>query len=544
MAKIYPSISRFEPMRTASENFVLNKIRHGLSDEWTVYLNLEFTRSEKNFWVEGEMDFLLYHEIYGILILEVKGGPISYDGDQWFQGEKPCAKDPWKQVANQKFFLINYLRNFSGEETMPFAIAGIPCFPDAEWNNSLPLEAKTHAFWMSDLSDNLEARIVEALKLSHSRLQTKYAGWVPSDLVHCALASLAESAEKLRDHTQEEKAQFLALTREQGRILSLEICGEKRFTVVGGAGTGKTVIAVEKAKRLAKSGKSVLLLCYNLLLCKTLKDSTLNVNGITTEAFSVFARKLLNISDAERDAVPEAEKTRFFEELPLKLLKLLKTSPQKFDAVIVDEGQDCSSNIWLAIEEMTKPDGHFIVFYDPHQNIFREQTSLPESLKQCKEFHLTHNCRNTRRIHEKIQDALNDGTSTLPGSPVGEHVMAFYPKTPEEARQQLTDAIHALRTRNISERNITILGARAKPEDTFIGKDTTIDGFRIVSPEKSKRKAGTIEYYTCMRFKGCESNTLILIDVDPNSEDWEQRKLYTATSRAANRLIIIHAPKG
>lgn len=542
MAKIYPSVSRFEPMRTASENFVLNKIRQALSDDWTVYLNLEFTRSEKRFWVEGEMDFLLYHEIYGILILEVKGGILSKRGEQWFQCEKPCAKDPWQQVARQKRYLLDHLKRFSGEQTMPFAIAGIPCFPDSEWNKNLPLESRGNALWKSDLSADLEERIIEILRLSHSRKQTHYAGWFPSDLVHCALASLAETAERLRDHTQEEKEQFLALTQEQGRILSLEICGEKRFRVVGGAGTGKTVIAVEKAKRLARSGKNVLLFCYNLLLSQTLKASTANMEKLTTEAFSVFARRVLNISDEERDAIPQAEKTRFFAELPLRLLEHLKTFPQKFDAVIVDEGQDFSPEMWKAIEELTTPDGHFVVFYDPNQNLFYEETHLPESLNACKEFRLSHNCRNTKRIHEKIQEAIPDGTSTLPGSPVGEDVMVFRPGTPEEARKNLEDAIHALRTRSIPERNITILGARAKPEETFIGNDTTLDGFRIVSPENSKRKKGTIEYYTCMRFKGCESNTLILIDVEPNSFDWTNCKLYTSTSRASNRLIVIYAP--
>ena len=84
--------------------------------------------------------------------------------------------------------------------------------------------------------------------------------------------------------------------------------------------------------------------------------------------------------------------------------------------------------------------------------------------------------------------------------------------------------------------------ARGDFRKTSIGENEEIDAFRIASPKSRKFAQKIVEYFTCLRFKGCETGTLILIDVDPASEDWDPQRLYTSVSRAVNRLIIIHAP--
>ena len=43
-----------------------------------------------------------------------------------------------------------------------------------------------------------------------------------------------------------------------------------------------------------------------------------------------------------------------------------------------------------------------------------------------------------------------------------------------------------------------------------------------------------------MKFKGCESEVVILLDVDPADPRWDSTGLYTAMSRATHRLVILH----
>ena len=76
---------------------------------------------------------------------------------------------------------------------------------------------------------------------------------------------------------------------------------------------------------------------------------------------------------------PAATTADFFQrELPEKFMELIEKHPIKFDAVIVDEGQDFKEDYWISISELVKEDGYFYVFYDPDQNIFKSDLKLPD----------------------------------------------------------------------------------------------------------------------------------------------------------------------
>ncbi|MGN0834830.1 MAG: NERD domain-containing protein [Candidatus Spyradosoma sp.] len=547
MAEIYPDLRNSDGaprMRNEAEERVLKKILEQFSDEWTVLTNLDYTRdvSRPQPYVCGEIDFLLRHEIFGVLAIEVKSGVFRSHGGEWLQNGRARERSPWAQVGQEAGFVRDYLRHelgFRENERLPFPVVGVPCFPDCAWNDSLPPNVRGKAIWADDL-DNLPAVVENFLRNARSREDARRR--CDGLLVELALRGLVEIAERLRDHSTEERAALLRLTEEQGRVLNAAARGQARFRVRGGAGTGKSVIALEKAKRLAAAGRNVLLLCYNLLLCENFRKSARGCPNVSVRAFSVFARERLGISDAERDAVPPERRNAFFEELPRRLLENLRETPLKFDAVIVDEAQDFSPDMWLAVEEMTKPEGDFVIFYDPNQNIFRDELALPSSLAGAPEYVLSRNCRNTRAIFDAVRARFADGTELPAGTPDGEAVHEYFPATPQECRAVLAETLGSLRTRGVPACDVTIIGPRARPEDTAVGADADVGGFRVVSPPLRRFESGTIEYFTCMRFKGCETGTLILFELDENSPDWNPRRLYAAISRAVNRLVIIHAP--
>ena len=65
---------------------------------------------------------------------------------------------------------------------------------------------------------------------------------------------------------------IVRLTNEQYEIFE-ELSDNERIKVYGGAGTGKTLIAVEKARRDALAGKKVIYLCYNKLLAAHVRSA-------------------------------------------------------------------------------------------------------------------------------------------------------------------------------------------------------------------------------------------------------------------------------
>ena len=76
--------------------------------------------------------------------------------------------------------------------------------------------------------------------------------------------------------------------------------------------------------------------------------------------------------------------------------------------------------------------------------------------------------------------------------------------------------------------------------NTSIGEDSIVGGVQIVSHPLTQGEEHCVQYYTYMKFKGCEAAVVILLDVDAHDPRWNTTGLYTAMSRATHQLIILH----
>jgi len=75
----------------------------------------------------------------------------------------------------------------------------------------------------------------------------------------------------------DEESQLVELTENQMQVLRF-IQGHRRALIEGCAGSGKTMLAIEKARMLASQGFKVLLLCFNAPLADFLQKRT--VEGV------------------------------------------------------------------------------------------------------------------------------------------------------------------------------------------------------------------------------------------------------------------------
>ncbi len=196
------------------------------------------------------------------------------------------------------------------------------------------------------------------------------------------------------------------LTDEQSRILE-ETEYDKRKIFLGGAGTGKTFLAMEKARMLAAEGKRVLLTCFNINLAQYVFPQ--EVEGIKAIHFHGLLEEVLRSCGVE-----EAFLQRKREELPLYYDRIMPDraldldyleEAQGYDAIIIDEGQYFLNDWVTLLEMMLREPGEFYIFADPDQNLFREQLinldSFPVSRHK-----LTLNLRNTRRINHWLQQVI------------------------------------------------------------------------------------------------------------------------------------------
>ncbi len=156
-------------------------------------------------------------------------------------------------------------------------------------------------------------------------------------------------------------------------------------------------------------------------------------------------------------------------------------------------------------------------------------------------FVLKSNCRNTKAVFDTLQPYAGTEIELMDGVPQGEQVRQYHLSDARDRRKQLSKILHELvQEQGLERSRIAILGGHSL-NHTCIGDDNQIGSFKVT--EGLTDEPGCIYYYTYMKFKGCESDAVILLDVNRDDNRWDDTGLYTAISRAKHLLYIIWADK-
>ena len=169
---------------------------------------------------------------------------------------------------------------------------------------------------------------------------------------------------------------------------------------------------------------------------------------------------------------------------------------------------------------------------DPDQNIYTNDLHLPDF--GIPPVALTCNCRNTQKIFEALKPYQNTPGVVMQNAPVGSDVRILK----GDSRKNLESELERLIVKEgVNPQLIVVLGAHTL-SNTSLGDDPKVGRFTLVSTLPPLKKQ-EIQYFTFMKFKGCEAKVVILLDVDPSDPRWNNRGIYTAMSRAVHQLIIL-----
>jgi hypothetical protein len=154
-------------------------------------------------------------------------------------------------------------------------------------------------------------------------------------------------------------------------------------------------------------------------------------------------------------------------------------------------------------------------------------------------FVLKDNCRNAKTIFERLRPYSQATMHIAEEAPQGEKVIEYRLASDLLRRNQVGKILHDLvNNQGIDRHRIVILGGHSLI-NTCVGKNPKIGNFLIT--EEMEDAPNAIHYHTYMKFKGCEADAVILLDVDPGDERWADRMtLYTTISRAKHILYFLY----
>ena len=536
MARMIPATISPQNQSKAEEKLFFALKKSSLDDSFFIFHSLDIlSRNLQNKFIDGELDFLIFCQQFGLLVVEVKGGVIKYDGAaaQWFQNDKPLEESPYHQAMKYKFAVSAYLQRQLGKK-LTLSLAHAACFPDvfAKLDN-MPAEADPQITITGKELSYLDVAVPSIMEY-FSKQEQKPLNKTDSNYVRETLMGVFEYGASLIDLMGQAEQQVFKLTAEQYNALDT-LYERKKALIKGYAGTGKTVLAIKKAKELAQEGKKVLILCFNILLGEYLKKSIEGTPGdITASTYHAFCIERLKEAGIEIKVQPHNPEI-YYKDIPDQFDQLLKKRPLQYDAIIVDEGQDFMTQYWITIEQMIAPDCYFYIFYDPYQNIHKNDLEFPITDEPLV---LNKNCRNTRHIARRLTSFIDCKMKVRDDAPEGVPIEEYWCSSDQERRKVLSRILHKLiHEHQIPKERIVILGNHGI-ENTCLKGHHEIGNFIIDQDPGDGSQA--IRYHTTWKFKGCEADAIILLDVDKNEDRWSPYDLYTAISRAKFLLYILY----
>lgn len=527
MAVFIPSVKPEEFNNSYGEMKVYEALRT-LSDQYTVFYSLSWVGINEKRTV-GEADFVIVHPTKGIFVIEVKSGEIEYKNGEWIQTNTRSGQskriEPFVQARKSQFELLDRLNQGIRDFRIPMMCYGV-WFPsiDISEKTSLPPESPKEITLDRRSLENAEKAVSEAFSYWATKYRQVSLDQGQFQRVINVLCPHFHVVPRLKTKIEEMEETYIQLTRQQAALL--DFLEEQKTAVIHGlAGTGKTVLGVEKAKRLATQDEQVLFLCFNSFLRDALKRNN-TIPNVTFHNAHSLAYEIMGQSDSPIE--------KLLEEFEDFLDEVFDEESWEYSNIIVDEGQDLDDRLLNRLYELVKQkNGCFYVFYDRNQYIMKNQ--LPKWIEDAECRLVLHkNCRNTAEVFKTSCSIL--GLENVSYNEVhGEIPAARFYTREDEQEHIVSEFIKRVMDEGLDPSDIVILTAKTiesswiDPKKKYAGRELSSEG-----------EVGKILFTTIRKFKGLEAEAILIVDAQMSAltNPENRRLLYTGSSRAKNLLNI------
>ena len=509
-------------------------LRECTPHEWHVFYNLNIECNEAH-----QLDFILLVPGKGIVNVDAKGYEYSLkDGCVYLRN---VPNDIYGKAQHAIHTLDDYiLRNVTSQNSwgaydylVVFTLTG----------KVVPAGMETHAFSLQGLeiaqkevSDAFISKINELLDKYHFQHENMalYAGKILDHFSHSETPFVVNLRFKEWDKFSE-----MMLTVPQKEILS-KLAGEKYGHVTGGAGTGKSILAMMLARKFAREQKKVLYVCYNRALGEMMRKRNDGVPNLKVTSFyrigSVFGRNInLSINNHFDRSTADCKIEKELGDIAGK---------DKFNVLIVDEAQDLSDrNLRFLLSLLKTTDRRVVLFSDAGQSIFSYEDATEgwdyneDSLFQgdkVAHHQLSVNYRNVNPIHERLSeyeiektvaywDAETLGTQPIPVKSIN--------------LQEVRPVLCKLLETNAPS-SVALLSASNQAYETITNfTDANGRSVRFTDDVNVWLRGSRILKTTIQAFKGLEADIVLLFGT--TSESCSDKLRYVGESRAKYQLYIV-----
>lgn len=563
MARMLPATVHPDTASSAERRiFDLLKDDSATSD-WTVLHSLGLSRRGSRPY--GEIDFVALIPRWGVLCLEVKGGRVACRNGQWETADRygrtaHLKRSPFLQARECMFALRDAVMNraplgFPADLFYGYAVV----LPDVTFDERSPEWESSQVIDRQALARPLSTALLLAVKQQRKLHGDKPPGEPSGATIRTLQQLLRPDFDVVvsRGTTIEDtEAQLLRLTEEQFAALDL-LADNERCLFEGAAGTGKTMLAVEYARRSSATGQRTLLVCFNRLLGDWLQRQASGTALVAGSYFKTLREVIVRSSIAEDFVKAEAagDTHDLFERTyPMSGRLALEELAVPCDVLVLDEAQDLLQptvldvlDVWLK-GGLAK--GRWAIFGDfQRQALFANASSdvLRSTIRRYSPEHtkgrLTFNCRNTRNIGEET--ALLSGFESLPfrmGQFAGLPVDYRYYRHAATQAAMVRELIGKLVDDGVRPADIVLLSSKKLAHSGLAGLpesgELQIADIGDRDTQRSSSGAPLIRFATIGAFKGMESPVVVLCDVDRVSDREPQSLLYVAMSRARSQLVV------
>ena len=515
---LIPDNFPMESLANDAERLVVSTLVDRLTDGWYVMPDVGILGSQ-----DRQMDIVVAHERDGVAVIEVKGHRAQLDQGVWCSNGQPLNPQPLAQAKNNAYELRSRLRAAHPSLERVNVEYGV-VFPNAkELIGHLPPDAnRAQLLLAGDLEDPMSAL---------DRLMTlRWGTDLGVDGLRAVVETLRPDAQLVFDPEARARLARLRLNEVCAiQVQALEtLDANRRVMVTGGAGSGKTRLAMAWARRASQRGERVLLTCYNDPLAAAVWERFGDDELVTVDSYFEVAFQLEGMPSLE---VPQEADGTWWDTVAVgHLQRHWGDITQRFDTIIVDEAQDFSP-AWLPqLQQLLDPDGprRMMMVADELQTIYSRGFSLPSADDGWVRCELVSNCRNTSQIASMLRQFLGGPPAPI-GGPESISVRWIPADDLASATEGVGDEIdRVLDDEDRDPERILVATVKRSVRDHL----RTALGF--VSWEESDERSIACE--TVHRAKGLEFDHVILVITN---EDVSDALLYIGVSRAISGLSLV-----